>query len=130
MTDAGVRGVGLGLRWEFLDDIVEKTQKASADDGRAPVDFLEISPENYMRRGGAQPSALSWLAERYPIITHGLTMSLGGSDPLDEAYLRDLKTTLRALRSPWHSDHLCVGAIGVALITSFPDTDIIRWRRS
>jgi uncharacterized protein (UPF0276 family) len=64
-----------------------------------------------MHRGGAQPAALRWLAERYPILTHGLTMSLGGSDPLDDAYLRDLRATLRDLGTPWHSDHLCVGAV-------------------
>ncbi len=65
-----------------------------------------------MRRGGAHPSALAWLAERFPVVTHGLTLSLGGSDPLDEPYLRDLAATVRALGSPWHSDHLCVGSIG------------------
>jgi uncharacterized protein (UPF0276 family) len=64
-----------------------------------------------MGRGGAQPAAFRWLAERYPVLTHGLTMSLGGSDPLDGAYLRDLRGTLRDLGTPWHSDHLCVGAV-------------------
>ncbi len=108
MTPAAVRGVGLGLRWDFLDELVDRT----AGEARIPVEFLEISPENYMRRGGAQPSVLAWLAERYPVVTHGLTMSLGGSDPLDEGYLRDLRATLEALGTPWHSDHLCVGAVG------------------
>jgi uncharacterized protein (UPF0276 family) len=103
-----VRGVGLGLRWEFLDELIERT----AGERRVPVAFLEVSPENYMRRGGVYPSALAWLAERYPVVTHGLTLSLGGSDPLDEPYLRDLRDTLRALGTPWHSDHLCVGAVG------------------
>ena len=107
MTSA-LGGVGLGLRWDFLDDLVERT----SGEARVPVDFLEVSPENYMRRGGTHPSVLAWLAERYPVVTHGLTMSIGGSDPLDEAYLRDLRDTVRALRSPWHSDHLCVGAVG------------------
>jgi uncharacterized protein len=108
MTPSAVRGVGLGLRWDFLDDLVDRT----SGEARVPVEFLEISPENYMRRGGAQPSVLAWLAERYPVVTHGLTMSLGGSDPLDDGYLRDLRATLHALGTPWHSDHLCVGAVG------------------
>jgi hypothetical protein len=109
-----VRGVGLGLRWEFLDELVERESAAGdpAARSRVPLDFLEVSPENYMRRGGAQPAALECLAGRYPIVTHGLTMSLGGSDPLDDAYLRDLRGTLRDLATPWHSDHLCVGAVG------------------
>lgn len=108
-----VRGVGLGLRWEFLDDLVARTAALEREGlGGLDVDFLEVSPENYMKRGGRYPAALSWLAERYPIVTHGLTMSIGGSDPLDMDYLRDLAGTVRALGSPWHSDHLCFSAAG------------------
>jgi uncharacterized protein (UPF0276 family) len=104
-----VHGVGLGLRWEFLDELVERT--AAVGGGRAPLDFLEVSPENYLRRGGSQPAVLGWLAERYPIVTHGLTMSLGGTDPLDVPYLRDLRTMLQSLGTPWHSDHLSFGTV-------------------
>jgi uncharacterized protein (UPF0276 family) len=101
-----VGGVGLGLRWEFLDEVVERS-----DPGRLPVDFFEVSPENYMRRGGRYPAALAWVADRYPVLTHGLTMSLGGVDPFDETYLSDLRSFLRTVRTPWHSDHLCFGAV-------------------
>ncbi len=101
-----VGGVGLGLRWEFLDELVERTASA-----RLPLDFFEISPENYMRRGGRYPAALGSLAQQYPVVTHGLTMSLGGVDPLDDAYLVDLAAFLREVRTPWHSDHLCFGAV-------------------
>ncbi|MGH7438812.1 MAG: DUF692 domain-containing protein, partial [Polyangiaceae bacterium] len=104
---------GLGLRWEFLDELVQQTEAHEAAGGRRPpVDFLEVSPENYMKRGGRYPAALAWLAERYPVVTHGLTLSLGGTDPLDDEYLRDLAATVRAVRSPWHSDHLCFSAAG------------------
>jgi uncharacterized protein (UPF0276 family) len=102
-----VRGVGLGLRWEFLDDLLERT-RAGED---MAVDFLEISPENYMERGGRHPAALEELAGRFPIVTHGLTMSLGGIDPLDDKYLRDLAAFVRRVGSPWHSDHVCFGAV-------------------
>jgi uncharacterized protein (UPF0276 family) len=101
-----VQGVGLGLRWEFLDELVERSAA-----GPLPIDFVEISPENYMRRGGRYPAALARVAERCPVVTHGLTMSLGGIDPLDDAYLRDLAAFVRDVRSPWHSDHLCFGAV-------------------
>ncbi len=112
MTSGEVHGVGLGLRWDFLDALVERTAALEAAGSQAlPVDFIEVSPENYMRRGGSQPAALGWLAERYPVLTHGLTMSLGGTDELDAAYLTELASTLRALRTPWHSDHLSVGAV-------------------
>jgi uncharacterized protein (UPF0276 family) len=101
-----IAGVGLGLRWEFLDELIEASASRTL-----PIDFLEISPENYMRRGGRYPAALGWLAERYPIITHGLTMSLGGIDPLDDGYLGDLAAFLREMGTPWHSDHLCFGSV-------------------
>jgi uncharacterized protein (UPF0276 family) len=106
-NSVSLRGVGLGLRWEFLDALVEASAQASL-----PIDFLEISPENYMRRGGRYPASLARLAERYPVVTHGLTMSLGGVDPLDGAYLHDLAAFLRDVGTPWHSDHLSFGGVG------------------
>ncbi len=106
-----VQGVGLGLRWEFLDDLVAWTQAHEAGGAvRVPIDFLELSPENYIGRGGRYAYALSWLAERYPVVTHGLTLSLGGTEPLDADYLEDLAQLVASVRSPWHSDHLCFGA--------------------
>jgi len=106
-----VHGVGLGLRWELLDDLVAWTRAAEAGEAEAvPIDFLEVSPENYIGRGGRYPHALSWLAERYAIVTHGLTLSLGATDPLDEDYLADLARMLKTVGSPWHSDHLCFSA--------------------
>lgn len=108
----GPTGVGLGLRWEFIDDLVTMVAEGAA----LPFDVLEISPENYMRRGGYFPAALSYLADRFPILTHGLTMSLGGTDPLDEAYLKELRDFIAGVRSPWHSDHLCFSSVGGAML--------------
>src|SRR5579862_6276604 len=100
---ARVSGVGLGLRWEFIDPLL-------AD---APVlDFVEISPENYMGRGGYYDEALDRAAALWPIVTHGLTMSIGGHDPLDEPYLRGLRAFVARVRSPWHSDHMCFSRQG------------------
>jgi uncharacterized protein (UPF0276 family) len=99
-----VTGVGLGLRWEFLGDLLR--------DMPASIPFLEISPENYMRRGGYHREALGRLMSAYPMLTHGLTMSLGGIDPLDETYLAELRSFLAEVRAPWHSDHLCFGSVG------------------
>jgi uncharacterized protein (UPF0276 family) len=105
-----MRGVGLGLRWEFIDELLQAQTEA------LPIDFLEISPENYVGRGGYYPAALARLAGRFPVLTHGLTMSLGGCDPLDETYLRELRAFLRDVRAPWHSDHLCFSTAGGAVL--------------
>src|SRR5262249_53059670 len=97
-------GVGLGLRWEFLDDVLD----ALSSNSRLPgVDFFEISPENYMRRGGYFPDALARVSEHYPMLAHGLTMSLGGTDPLGDAYMKELRAFLDRIEPPFHSDHLC-----------------------
>jgi len=110
---AAVHGVGLGLRWELVEDLIAWTQAAEAGEAEpVPIDFLEVSPENYIGRGGRYPHALSWLAERYPIVTHGLTLSLGGTSPLDRDYLSALATTVATVGSPWHSDHMCFSALG------------------
>jgi uncharacterized protein (UPF0276 family) len=113
-----IAGVGLGLRWEFIDELLSRVESVGAS---PPIDFLEVSPENYLGRGGRYPAALGWLAERVPIVTHGLTMSLGGRDPLDPKYMGDLRGAIAALGSPWHSDHMCFGsASGRALHELLP----------
>lgn len=98
-----VNGVGLGLRWDFVDELL-------AD---APhLDFVEVSPENYMGRGGYFDEALDRAAAIYPIVTHGLTMSFGGTDPIPDDYLRGLAEFVARVKSPWHSDHLCFSTFG------------------
>ncbi|AUX45854.1 hypothetical protein SOCE26_073500 [Sorangium cellulosum] len=102
-TGSAPTGVGLGLRWEFLEEVL-----AALDEGAAlPVPFFELSPENYMRRGGYYPAAIERIRERRPILTHGLTLSVGGIDPFDAGYLRALGDLLGRLDPPFHSDHLC-----------------------
>jgi uncharacterized protein (UPF0276 family) len=97
-------GVGLGLRWEFLEEVLEGPT--------LDIAFLEVSPENYMRRGGYYPAALERIAERYPIVTHGLTLSLGAFEPPSRSYLAELKDELERLGTPWHSDHLAFTSAG------------------
>jgi len=97
-------GVGLGLRWEFLEEVL--------DGPTHDIAFFEISPENYLGRGGYYPSALERIAERYPIVTHGLTLSLGAVAEPDPSYLGALRAEVTRLNSPWHSDHLCFSSAG------------------
>ncbi|MCY1056422.1 DUF692 domain-containing protein [Nannocystis sp. SCPEA4] len=93
-------GVGLGLRGAFLAEV-----DRGAADGRVP--FWEISPDNYVARGGARPARLARIAERFPILSHGLSLSLGGLDPLDAEFMAGLRGFFERLPAPWHSDHLC-----------------------
>ena len=103
-----VRGVGIGLRWALVDDLLLRPPPE--------LTFIEVAPENFMRRGGRFPDALARCSERWPIVTHGLTMSLGGFDPLASDYLRTLAGFVRSVETPWHSDHLCFGIVGGAVL--------------
>ncbi|WP_437924595.1 DUF692 domain-containing protein [Sorangium sp. So ce291] len=106
-TGSALTGVGLGLRWEFLDEVLDLLDGGAA----LPVPFFELSPENYMRRGGYFPAAIERVRERCAILTHGLTLSVGGLDPLDDGYLRELGHFLGRLEPPFHSDHLCFSGV-------------------
>ncbi len=92
-------GVGLGLRWDFLDELLERP-----DPG---VTFVEVSPENYMRRGGYFPGALGRIRERFGVLTHGLSMSVGGTDAFDDRYFAELRRFLDLMGATEHSEHLC-----------------------
>ncbi len=106
-------GVGLGLRWAFLDEVLANVRTEARP---LPVDFFEVSPENYMRRSGFVPAALAEVSERYPLYSHGLTMSLGGVDPMNDAYFAELRNFVGAVKAPFHSDHLCFGGADGRLV--------------
>ena len=102
-------GIGLGLRARFIDAVAN-----GAADG-VPA-FVELSPENYMRRGGKYPARLEQVLERFPVICHGLMMSLGSTDPLDPEYFGLLKRFLDRWDPPWHSDHVCWSGLDGAML--------------
>jgi uncharacterized protein (UPF0276 family) len=101
-------GVGLGLRWEFLEEV---TSGEAID-----VAFFEVSPENYMNRGGYYPAALEQVLERYAIVSHGLTLSLGSEKEPDPGFVDALGVELRRLKTPWHSDHLSFSFAGERML--------------
>jgi len=105
-----IHGVGLGLRLESIDEILERLDRG--DPALDRVAFWEVSPENVMRRGGYLPAAVDRVRERFTVLSHGLMMSLGGLDPLDDAYFRELRRYHARLRPPFHSDHLCFTGAG------------------
>jgi uncharacterized protein len=91
-------GFGLGLRIPHYAHIFEHWPE---------VDFFEIISENFMDASGIPLYNLDRVAERYPIVLHGVCLSLGSADPLDFGYLRKLKALARRVKAPWFSDHLC-----------------------
>lgn len=91
-------GFGLGLRTEYYDTILEQ---------RPNVDWFEILTENYMVDGGKPLYYLDALREHYPMVMHGVSLSIGGTDPLDTQYLAQLKGLARRVQPCWISDHLC-----------------------
>lgn len=91
-------GFGLGLRTDHYDTIL---------DTAPPVDWFEVLSENYMVGGGKPLAYLDKFAERYPLVMHGVSLSIGSTDPLDRAYLIELKALAERIRPAWISDHLC-----------------------
>lgn len=75
------------------------------------LDILEFVPENFVGVGGRAARCLDACAERWPLLAHGVSANIGGPDPLDGAYLAELKALLDRLRVARYSDHLCLSAI-------------------
>ena len=98
MRDQHVHGAGLGLRREILPAL-----RAGVPDA---IDFLELAPENWMGMGGAWRRDLRELAAQRPIVAHGLSLSLGGPAPLDEAFLLRVKRFLDGHGIALYTEHL------------------------
>ena len=123
-TDPSRHGVGIGLRWEFIDDLLERI--AVGRISKKDIPFFEFAPENYLRRGGFIPEALDRVGEHFPLVSHGLHLSLGSVAPFPSEYMRDLRAILAHVAAPWHSDHLCFSGVdGRSLhdLLPLPQTD-------
>lgn len=97
-------GVGVGLRTVHFGHILTQWPK---------VDWFEVLSENYLDTGGRPLHILERVAERYPVVLHGVSLGIGNTDPLDRDYLRKLKALAERVRAHWVSDHLCwTGVLG------------------
>ena len=105
---------GLGLRRSMLPEL------EAAGDLRAEVDFFEVAPENWLGIGGRLGKAFRRYTERYPFICHGLSLSLGGPDPLDEIFLQRLKGFLDEHAIVLYSEHLSWCSDGAHLYDLLP----------
>jgi len=102
MVQSSLFGAGLGLKRELLPQIQSACNHAEP----TVLDFVEIAPENWIGAGGKYAKQLAWVAEHFPIVCHGLSLSLGGPDPLNEAFLRQVKRFLDEYRIPLYTEHL------------------------
>jgi len=91
-------GYGLGLRPVHYQDILEQLPA---------VDWFEALTENYLVPGGKPLYFLDRVREHYPVVLHGVSMSIGASEPLNLDYLRQVKALARRIEAEWISDHLC-----------------------
>ncbi len=91
-------GFGLGLRAEYYS-LIHDTKPA--------VDWFEIITEDYLLPGGRPLANLYKIREHYPLVMHGVSLSIGSIDPLDFDYLAQVKQLATHLQVPWLSDHLC-----------------------
>lgn len=91
-------GFGLGLRTDHFQEVI---------DTKPNLDWLEVVSENFMVDGGKPKHYLHSIREHYPMVMHGVSLSIGSTDPLNKDYLRQLKVLINDLQPEWVSDHLC-----------------------
>jgi len=105
-------GYGLGLRVEYYEALLEHP---------GLVEWLEIVSENYMVPGGRPLVWLERFRQRFPLAMHGVSLSIGSTDPLDDGYLARLAALAHRIEPAWISDHLCwTGVQGVNLHDLMP----------
>lgn len=97
-TNRPFLGFGLGLRTEHFQHVLDE---------QPALDWFEILSENFMVAGGKPRYYLDQIKERYPLVMHGVSLSIGSVDPLNTDYLKKLKDLADHVQPAWFSDHLC-----------------------
>lgn len=105
-------GVGLGLRRAHLGPLL--------DQHPAELDFMELAPENWIGAGGRLAATLDTIAARCPLAAHGLSLNLGGPDPIDVAFVRRIRQFLDRYDIRHYGDHLTYCADGGHLYELLP----------
>ncbi|NOL50240.1 DUF692 domain-containing protein [Pelistega europaea] len=94
-----LQGAGIGYKRALSENFLTLSKQS-------PIQFIEIAPENWLRMGGKARKTFDKIAERFPIACHGLSLSLGGQDPLQEDFLREIKSFMRQYNISFFSEHL------------------------
>src|SRR5882757_9687833 len=106
-SSSPLNGFGLGLRPAHYEAML------NGDSGSARgIDWLEVVTENYVVPGGKPLGVLEQIRARYPLVMHGVSLSIGSTDPLDMEYLSAVRRLSRRIEPAWTSDHLCWTGIG------------------
>lgn len=113
MKKLNFSGAGIGLRRGLVSPF-----QSYGD--LSPVQFMEVAPENWMTVGGKAGKEFHEFAERYPMVLHGLSLSIGGPDPLNEAFVKALKVFKESINSPIYSEHLSYCTDGGQLYDLMP----------
>ncbi len=103
MRERRFLGHGVGLRRDHFDRVIEAPTQ---------VDWFEVISENFMIRGGRPLDILRRVRRDYPIVLHGVSLSIGSVDPIDGDYLDSLDRLIRFVEPAWVSDHLCWTHVG------------------
>src|SRR5262245_946973 len=101
-ADAPFLGFGVGLRPQHYADVLERARS-----GALAIDWFEAISENYMVEGGRPLRMLGEVRAHAPLVLHGVSLNVGGTDPLDAAYLDALAALAKRYEPAWLSDHLC-----------------------
>ena len=96
-------GFGVGLRRPHYAEILES---------RPAIDWFEATSENFMVPGGRPRQVIDAVREHYAVVMHGVSLSIGSTDPLNRSYLRELAALAERLQPAWISDHLCWTGVG------------------
>lgn len=106
MSSLLLNKTGLGVRRGLMSAIQKHLAQANASLIQPAMDFFEVAPENWIQWGGAHQRAFDELTEAYPFVSHGLSLSLGGPDPLRHDFIKDVKHFLEEKRMLLYSEHL------------------------
>lgn len=116
-------GAGLGYRRDLAEGFLSLPQDKDS------IKFIEVAPENWLKMGGLARYQFDQAAERFPLAVHGLSLSLGGQDPLDRELLKGIKTLMQQYGSTFFSEHLsyceCDGHLYDLLPMPFTDEAVM-----
>lgn len=100
MREITPNSVGIGLRGEHINVLMQQPKLQD-------IDFLELAPDNWMNIGGIKKDYLADISKKYPLIAHGLSLSIGDVCPLNQTYINDIRRFLDEYHIDIYSDHLC-----------------------